>query len=151
MTNKMQLHRIIYYSLVALHVLSNLFAHHQEHLNCITASGITHICRCRLASWGVLELQFQHNTVQMLLMMNENVARNMQSSQEIINYPTQLHLVCHFRILYYDARKHEYQTDCNVALITPRHENGGSMSLYNAANIQAHTASHLRRLQYSVQ
>ena len=45
---KMQLCRIIYYSLAALHVSSGIFAHHQEHLNCITASGITHVCCCRL-------------------------------------------------------------------------------------------------------
>jgi len=32
--------------LAALHVSSDIFAHHQEHLNCITASGITHVCRC---------------------------------------------------------------------------------------------------------
>jgi len=32
-------------------------------------------------------------------MMSENIARNMYSSQGIINYPTQLHLVGHFRIL----------------------------------------------------
>jgi hypothetical protein len=38
MTNKMQLCRIIYYSLAALHVSSDIFAHHQEHLNCIAAS-----------------------------------------------------------------------------------------------------------------
>jgi len=31
----MQLCGIIYYSLAALHVSSNNFAHHQEHLNCI--------------------------------------------------------------------------------------------------------------------
>jgi len=42
--------------------------------------------------------------------MSENVARNMYSSQGIINYPTRLHLVGHFPILYHDARKHEYQT-----------------------------------------
>ena len=35
MTNKMQLCRIIYCSLAALHVSSDIFAHHQEHLNCI--------------------------------------------------------------------------------------------------------------------
>jgi hypothetical protein len=29
-------------------------------------------------------------------MMSENIARNMYSSQGIINYPTQLHLVGHF-------------------------------------------------------
>ena len=50
MTNKMQLCVIIYYSLAALHVSSDIFAHHQEHLNCIGASGITHVCRCRLVS-----------------------------------------------------------------------------------------------------
>jgi len=48
MTNKMQLCRIIYYSLAALHVLIDIFVLHQERLNCITASGITHVCRYRL-------------------------------------------------------------------------------------------------------
>ena len=38
----MQLCRLIYYSLAALRVSSDIFAHHQEHLNCITAFGITH-------------------------------------------------------------------------------------------------------------
>jgi E3 ubiquitin-protein ligase DOA10 len=51
MANKMQLCRIIYYSLAALHVSSGIFAHYQEHLNFITAFGITHVCRCRLVSW----------------------------------------------------------------------------------------------------
>jgi len=51
MTNKMQLCRIMFYSLAALHVPSDTFAHHQEHLNCITASGITHVCRCQMVSW----------------------------------------------------------------------------------------------------
>jgi len=51
MTNKMQLCRIMYYSLAALHVSSDIFAHHLEHLNWITASGITHVCCCRLVSW----------------------------------------------------------------------------------------------------
>jgi len=46
----------------------------------------------------------------MLLMMSENIARNMYSSQGIINYPTQLRLVGHFHILYHDARKYEYRT-----------------------------------------
>jgi len=36
----------IYYSLAALHVSSNIFAHHQGHLDCITVSGITH---CKLS------------------------------------------------------------------------------------------------------
>jgi hypothetical protein len=30
-------------------------------------------------------------------MMSENIARNMYSSQGIINYPTQLYLIGHFR------------------------------------------------------
>jgi len=51
MTNKMQMCRIIYYSLVDLHVSSDIFARHQEHLNCITVSGTTHVCCCRLVSW----------------------------------------------------------------------------------------------------
>jgi len=33
MTKKMQLCRIIYYSLAALHVSSDISTHHQEHLN----------------------------------------------------------------------------------------------------------------------
>jgi hypothetical protein len=56
----------------------------------------------------------------MLLMMSENIARNMQSSQEIINYPTQLHFVGHFRILYLDARKYEYQMPDDL-FIKPKH------------------------------
>jgi hypothetical protein len=35
MTNKMELCRIIYCSLIILHVSSDIFAHYQEHLNCI--------------------------------------------------------------------------------------------------------------------
>jgi hypothetical protein len=47
MTDKMKLCRIIYFFLASLHVSSVIFAHHQEHLNCITASYIIHVCRCR--------------------------------------------------------------------------------------------------------
>jgi len=43
----------------------------------------------------------------MLLMMSETNARNMYSSQGTINYPTQLHLVGHFRKLYHNARNLE--------------------------------------------
>jgi len=49
------------------------------------------------------------NTVKKLLMMSKNIARNMQSNQGTINYPTQLHLVGHFHKLYHDARNHECQ------------------------------------------
>jgi len=42
----------------------------------------------------------------------------MQNSQGIINYPTQLHLVGHFRILYHDARKHNIKFIFWVNIIT---------------------------------
>jgi hypothetical protein len=35
----------------------------------------------------------------MILMMSENIVRNMYSSKGIKNYPTQLHLVGHYRKL----------------------------------------------------
>jgi len=51
MTNKMQQCRIIYCSLAALHVSSDIFAYHQEHLNCIYS--VWHYTResLRLVSW----------------------------------------------------------------------------------------------------
>jgi hypothetical protein len=49
-TNKMQLCRLIYYSLSALRVSGDVFAHHQEHLTVFTASGSIHQCSCRLVS-----------------------------------------------------------------------------------------------------
>jgi len=76
MTNKMQLCSIIYYSLAALHVSNEFFAYHQEHQNCITAYGITNVCRCRSAATYVCNTR-RCNTVFMLLMMSENIARNM--------------------------------------------------------------------------
>jgi len=62
--------------LVALHISSDIFANHQQHINCITASGITHVCRCQLAATYVCKTR-SCNTVYMLLMMSENIARNM--------------------------------------------------------------------------
>jgi len=41
-TNKMQLYRLIYFSLSALYVSGNVFAHHQEHLTVFTVSGSVH-------------------------------------------------------------------------------------------------------------
>jgi len=38
-TNEMQLYGLIYYSLSALHISGDVFAHHQEHLTVFTASG----------------------------------------------------------------------------------------------------------------
>jgi len=50
-TNNMQLYRLIYYSKSALHVLGDVFAHHQEHLTVFTVSGSILSSRCRLVSW----------------------------------------------------------------------------------------------------
>jgi len=52
----MQLCRIIYYSLAAVHVFSYIFTHNQEHLNCITASGITCLKRYFRSSSGTSKL-----------------------------------------------------------------------------------------------
>ena len=49
-TNKMQLSRLIYYSLSALHVSGNIFAHHLEHLTVFTVSGSVHPSCCRLGT-----------------------------------------------------------------------------------------------------
>jgi len=46
----MQLYRLIYFSLSALHVSGDVFAHHQEHLTVFTVSGIIHPGGCRLVS-----------------------------------------------------------------------------------------------------
>jgi hypothetical protein len=50
-TNKMQLYRLINYSLSALHVSGDVFAHHQEHLTVFTESGSIRPSCCRLVSW----------------------------------------------------------------------------------------------------
>jgi hypothetical protein len=50
-TNKMQLYRLIYISLSALHVSGDVFAHHQGHLTVFTVSGSVHPGCCRLVSW----------------------------------------------------------------------------------------------------
>jgi len=41
-TNKMQLYRLIYFCLSALHVSGDVFTHHQEHLTVFTVSGSFH-------------------------------------------------------------------------------------------------------------
>jgi hypothetical protein len=58
MTKKIQLCRIIYYSLAALHVSSDIIAYHQEHLNCNTASGIAH-CNKEWAFTSIILYKFQ--------------------------------------------------------------------------------------------
>jgi len=50
-TNKMQLYRLIYYSMSDLHVSGDVFAHTQEHLTVFTVFGIIHPSGYRLVSW----------------------------------------------------------------------------------------------------
>jgi hypothetical protein len=40
---KMQLYRLIYFSLSALHVSGDVFVHYQEHLTVFTVSGSVHL------------------------------------------------------------------------------------------------------------
>jgi hypothetical protein len=54
MTNKMQQCRIIYCSLAALHVSSDIFAHDQEHLNCIYSRPATaHVYNTRSCKYSL--------------------------------------------------------------------------------------------------
>jgi hypothetical protein len=50
-TDKMQLYRLIYFSLSALHVLGDVFAHLQENLTVFTVSDSIHPGGCRMVSW----------------------------------------------------------------------------------------------------
>ena len=102
-TNKMQIYRLIYYFKSALHVSGDVFAYHQEHLTVFTVSGSIHTGCCRLVSWMSWNFVSTHprqrpagnwvNTTryckysQVLLMMGENIARNVQSWLRIINWP----------------------------------------------------------------
>jgi hypothetical protein len=49
--NEKQVYRLIYFSLSALYVSGEVFAHHQEHLTLFTVSGSIHSCCWRLVSW----------------------------------------------------------------------------------------------------
>ena len=97
MTHMMQQCWVIYRSLVALRVSRDTFARHQEHLNCIYSLWYYTPELLPAGFMGEMELtwsQFQlsHetgrqqlmrkipdavNTVKMLLMMSESIARNM--------------------------------------------------------------------------
>jgi len=59
MTKKMQLCRIIYYSLAALHVSKDIFAHHQEHLNCIYSFWLYTLMLLSVGIMGELEMASQ--------------------------------------------------------------------------------------------
>ena len=74
-------YRLIYYSKSALQVSGDVFAHHQEHLTVFTVSGSVHPSSCRLlshqpaATWVNTTRYCKYS--QMLLMLSENIARNM--------------------------------------------------------------------------
>jgi len=72
------LYRPIYYSKSAVHVSGDVFAHHLEHLTVFTVSGSVHqsYCRHQLAATWVNTTRYCKCS-QMLLMMGENIARNM--------------------------------------------------------------------------
>jgi hypothetical protein len=87
-TNKMQLYRLTDFSLSAVHISGDVFAHHQEHLTVFAVSGSIHPNCCRLVS--LMSLNSIHpkqqpaatlvNTTryckysQVLLMIGENIA-----------------------------------------------------------------------------
>ena len=86
----MQLYRLIYYSQSALLVSGDVFVHHQEHLTVFTASGSIH--NKSLPAGVMDEFKLIHDTSpqrlgvnttrcceysQVLLMMGENIARNL--------------------------------------------------------------------------
>jgi hypothetical protein len=50
-TNNMQIYRLIYFSLLALHVSGDVFAHHQENLTVFTVSGSIHPSCYQLVTW----------------------------------------------------------------------------------------------------
>jgi len=77
-TNKMQLYGLIYFSLSALYVSGDVFAQHQEHLTVFTVSGSIHPGCCHPAATWVNTTRYCKYS-QMLLMMDENIARNIQS------------------------------------------------------------------------
>jgi len=67
---------------------------------------LTHDTNRPRHTWIIPEAE---NAVYMLLMMSENIARNMYSSQGTINYPAQLHFVDYVRKLNHDARNNKRQ------------------------------------------
>jgi hypothetical protein len=71
-TNEMQLCIIIYCFLTALHVSSDIFAHHQEHLNCDYSKDTPDDEQ----KYRIIRSILTVITAKMLLMTSENIARN---------------------------------------------------------------------------
>jgi hypothetical protein len=72
------LYGLMFYSKSAVHVSSDVFAHHQEDLTVFTVSGSVQPSFCRLmpaATWVITIRYCKYS--QVLLMMGGNIARNM--------------------------------------------------------------------------
>jgi hypothetical protein len=76
LNQKDTLYRLIYYSNSTLQVSGDVSAHHQEHLTVFTVSGSVHPSCCRLPATWVNTTRYCKYS-QILLMMDENIARNM--------------------------------------------------------------------------
>ena len=70
------LYRLIYYSKSAVHVSGDVFAHHQENVTIFTVSGSVQPSCCQPAATWVNTTRYCKYS-QVLLMMGENIARNM--------------------------------------------------------------------------
>jgi len=80
------LYKIIYYSKSTVHVSGDVFAHYKEDLTVFTVSASVQPSCCRhqpAATWVNTTRYCKYS--QALLMMGENVARNMYSRLGIIN------------------------------------------------------------------
>jgi hypothetical protein len=99
----MQQCRIIYYSLAVLHVSREIFAHHQEYLKCITASCITHVCRCRLVSL----LEHSHNYSLAAVHVSSDVFAHHQEHLNCITTSGITH-VCRCRLVSLLEHSHYY-------------------------------------------
>jgi hypothetical protein len=77
------LYRLIYYSKSVLRVSAHVFVHHQEHLTVFKVSGSVHPSCSRHQPAAIVPAATWVNTIryckysQVLLMMGENIARNM--------------------------------------------------------------------------
>jgi len=76
-TNKMQLYMFIYYSYSVLHVLGDVFTHHQEHLTVFTYLVVfTQVAAGWCHGWVKTKFQLIQYS-QVLLIVDENFAQNM--------------------------------------------------------------------------
>ena len=131
----MQQCRVIYYSLAALHVSSDIFPHYQEHLNCITAPDITHVCRYRLVSWECWNVRIIYYSLAVLHVSSDIFAHH----QEHLNCITASGIkhVCRCRLVSWEC--------WNVRIIYY-----SLAALHVSSDIFAHYQEHLNCITASV-